>query len=761
MFPDFFRPSSPLKAARTLPRLSLSHAVALALVAAFSIVSYLVLSFATESNTDTGLIITAGQQRVTGQRIAMLAAQLASSNESAEIVQLQSQLGRALNQFEHLHQLVSSGAGDVHPLSETTRRIYGEPPYQLNVYIDEYIALARSLLMTSFMDIADAEATIDALIAASIPVDVGISRIVTQLRDERRERVQALLNLELGMTIATLIGLGTVGLGILLPLQARMRSAIQTLDQEIDTRAKAETALAESAANYQSLVASLTEGVLLYDRQGHLVMYNSSAERLLRLRLNEYLGKATFDAGLRVIHPNGAEQQPDERPVMKTLRTGEPANDVVFGFVRDDGEPTWLKVNVQPVFQGDAVKGAAVSLTDITESKRVTEELVQSRALMQTILDNSPDAVFVVDRQSHILLVNPAETRIMGLADPADAVGKTVFDIYPPERAQMYYNSEQAVMASGEIVPDKLEYLKDDQGERWFSVAKVPLRSSEGQVIGMFGMSRNITARVMAERQAKALERERDKVEVLSELMSDTSHELRTPLSLINTSLYLLRRSDDPVRRAERMDAIEEQVRYLTALLDQMHNMSALDQSGDFALTEIDIPALAEQLAAAIRPLAEAQHREIRVEIGRHEQPLKANERQLRFAIRNLLENALTFTRDGGRITLRAFTDNDQSVIEVEDDGMGIDPSQLPYIFDRFYKGDQARTIGRGGVGLGLSIVKRIISIHGGDVTVISRPEEGSIFRISLPLHPVDRSIHGGNGAVNPQSFASARHRDA
>ncbi len=750
MCSDPFRPLSPLKAAQTLPRLTLSHALALLLVALFSLVSYLVLSAATQGSTDTGQIITAGEQRVSGQRIALLASQLGRADDPMDIALLEAQLARALEQFEHLHRLVYTNPAASGTLSQAARALYEQPPYQLNQYIQTYIEHVRTLLTTSLTPTPETAARIDALIAASIPVDVGISRVVIQLRDERRDRIQALLDLQSGMLVATLISLGIVGVVILLPLQRRVRSTVEMLAREIETRAEAEAALAESAARYQSLVDALTEGVLLYDRDGNLAAYNNSAERLLGLSLAQYVGKPTYDPNIHVIYPDGREQERHERPIMHTLTTGEPVRDAVFGFIHDDRPPVWFRINVQPVLRDGRVDGAAVSLTDITESKRVNEELERSRALMQMILDNSPDAIFVVDRQSHILLINPAEARMLGLASPAEAIGKTVLDLYPPALAQRYYESEQAVMASGEIVTDRVEYRKDDQGERWFSVTKVPLRGSDGQVIGMLGLSRDITQRVLTEQQAKALERERDKVEVLSELMSDTSHELRTPLSLINTSLYLLQRTEDPERRVERLQAIEEQVGYLTALLDQMQTMSALDQSGDFALHDVDIPDLLTGLVEGLRPLAEAQQRSLLLKLAPHERPLKANDRQLRFALRNLIENAITFTRAGGRIVVRAFQKPDCTIIEIEDDGIGIAPEQLPHIFDRFYKGDSARSIGRGGVGLGLSIVRRIINIHGGEIAVTSQPEVGSTFRVKLPLYPA--GTQPGDPSVQPET---------
>jgi len=760
MSSDPVQSNSPVKAARTLPRLALSHFLALILVASFSIISYLILSTVTESSTDTGMIITVSQQRVSGQRIAYLAAQLARVEDEAEIRRLQAQMARALDQFQHLHRLVYPAQASASPLSPETRALYDQAPYRLASYISQYSGLTQALLSRSEIDLADAEADIDGLLAAAPPVDVGLSRVVTQLRDERRDRVKALINLELVLMIATLSALGVVGLVILLPLQRRMRSTVRALGHEIERCVEAEADLSEHVANLQSLVSALTEGILLYDREANLMMYNASAERLLKLPLADYLGKPLYDPNLVVIHPDGRKQESEERPIVRALRTGQPVTNVVLGLVRGQDEPTWLKLNVQPIFKDGVLSGAVTSMTDITESKRISEQLEQGRMLMRTILDNSPDSIFVVDRQSRILLVNPAEARMMGLSSPQEAVGKTVFDIYPRERAQAYFDSEQTVMATGEMVLDKIEHLKDEQGERWFSVAKVPLRNSEGQIVGMLGVSRNITARVLAEQRAKALERERDKVEMLSQLMGDTSHELRTPLSLINTSLYLLRRTDDPARRAERMNAIEEQVRYLTALLDQMQNMSTIDQSGDFALADIDLPGLITQLVDSIRPLAEAQQRTLRLDVAQCDRPLKANERQLHFAIRNLVENALSFTREGGSIHVRAFQQGDHAVIEVEDDGIGIDPDQIPYIFDRFYKGDQARTIGRGGVGLGLSMVKRIISLHGGDVTVQSQPNRGSTFRITLPLSPLNGMGRNGNGAAPARSNASVTSPD-
>jgi hypothetical protein len=185
-----------LKAAQTLPRLTLSHALALLLVALFSLVSYLVLSAATQGSTDTGQIITAGEQRVSGQRIALLASQLGRADDPMDIALLEAQLARALEQFEHLHRLVYTNPAASGTLSQAARALYEQPPYQLDQYIQTYIEHVRALLAASLTPTPETAARIDALIAASIPVDVGISRVVIQLRDERRDRIQALLDLQ-------------------------------------------------------------------------------------------------------------------------------------------------------------------------------------------------------------------------------------------------------------------------------------------------------------------------------------------------------------------------------------------------------------------------------------------------------------------------------------------------------------------------------------------------------------------------------------
>lgn len=741
--------------------LRVSHAIVMGLLIAFGIGSYIIISQGTLRYMDLEPVLSAAQQRVAAQRVTVGAALLLADPDPANAARQQAVMRRYLQVFASFHGLDILDPVDTPPnptrehaaseaahaaMSQAVYAIYHQPPYLLETTMRDYVSRAQIIIDLPPERLSQSDDQLRALIAAAQPLDAGLERLVEALQMEKREGVQALLNLELLIAIV-LIGLIVIVSGVILwPLQKRVQAAA--------------AALTESETRYRSLVASLTEGVLLYDKKGNLLTFNTSAERILGFSLADYVGKATDRPDLQFINEDGTPQVYHERPVLHTLRTGQPQHNVIFGMVRPGSETAWLSVNIQPIFKQGIIDGVVASVSDISISRQTMTELQRGRALMNVILDNSPDSIFLIDHQSQMLLVNRAEARMMGLDDPAAAVGKTVFDLHPPDRAALYYASEQAVMAAGEVVRDKLETLIDEDGsQRWFSATKVPLKDEHGKVAGMLGVSRDITERMLAERQQTALERERDKVEILANLMRDTSHEIRTPLSLMNVSLYLLRRTDDREKQLERITVIEDQVRYLTGLLDQMQNLAALDRAGDFALLESDLVLLVDDMIKQVTAQASTENKQIVVEHMSATVPIKLNARQMRFALRHLLENAFTFTPPGGTITVRTGLTPPHSVayngdatlhpsaahnssrvqgasafIEVADTGQGIAPEHLPHIFDRFYKGDSARPIEKGGAGIGLSIVKRIVSIHQGVVTVRSVPGAGSTFCITLPL---------------------------
>jgi two-component system phosphate regulon sensor histidine kinase PhoR len=211
------------------------------------------------------------------------------------------------------------------------------------------------------------------------------------------------------------------------------------------------------------------------------------------------------------------------------------------------------------------------------------------------------------------------------------------------------------------------------------------------------------------------------------------------------TNTYLLRRTSTEAKQVERLDLIDRQVKRLERLINELHLMSSLDatESNDLNRQPLDLHQLIQGVAKTNNnPLIE-KNQSLTLHLDPNTTPiLYADESQLVLVVMNLIENAHLYSAEGMPIEVRTQTHPDCVTLQVIDQGEGIEANHLPHIFDRFYKVDAARSTNRGGAGLGLAIVRRIVTLHGGKVYVDSRPGQGSIFTVELPLNPINQ-MHG------------------
>lgn len=213
--------------------------------------------------------------------------------------------------------------------------------------------------------------------------------------------------------------------------------------------------------------------------------------------------------------------------------------------------------------------------------------------------------------------------------------------------------------------------------------------------------------------------------------VGDASHELRGPLTVFKGNLDLLKRDLSQEDRQESLRSMGVETERMTKIVDDLLLLAEIEsghveQNQMVSLNEI----LEEGLNHGQRS---AGNREI--SIGRQEKlSIKGNTHRLRQLLINLVDNAVRYTPEGGDITLSLFRDGDYACLEVADTGIGIEPEHLENIFDRFYRADKARSRAKGGIGIGLAIVKRIAEQHGGTVTVVSEPGKGSTFTVKLKI---------------------------
>jgi len=262
-------------------------------------------------------------------------------------------------------------------------------------------------------------------------------------------------------------------------------------------------------------------------------------------------------------------------------------------------------------------------------------------------------------------------------------------------------------------------------------------------------LRREIAERQRAEEaRAELLLREREAREgaeaanrLKDDFLATLSHELRTPLNaILGWAAVLAAARPEPATVERAAAVIERNARAQSQLVSDLLDMSAIITGKTrLEVQPVDVGVLLSTVADTVRPAALARRIELRLEVPADLPPLPADPARLQQVVWNLLANAVKFTGDGGHVTLRAWAEDARLVIEVHDDGIGIPPEFLPFVFDRFRQRDSSTTRTHGGLGLGLAIVRHLVEAHGGTVTARSDGEgHGAIFRVELPSPPVD-----------------------
>lgn len=355
-----------------------------------------------------------------------------------------------------------------------------------------------------------------------------------------------------------------------------------------------------------------------------------------------------------------------------------------------------------------------------------TQRLELEQTRINLLLEAAQEGI-VIHRDGKVLLVNPAFERLLGYS-VQDLQGNDILDIITPsyhdEVLKRYRenidtrNEVEFINKAGKLV--MVEML----GRSYYY---------RGERLRILSLN-DVTERKQHEEREIDLAIEREKVRILQNFINDISHDLRTPLSVINTSIYLIGKlADDPERQRAQINVLAAQEKQVQRLLEDLITMSRLDKADtqDFVFGSVDLDDLLKQMVNDMQNDALRKNQVLVFQPGESTATARGDPIQLKRMMRHLILNAVSYTPKGGEIVVRTFCEGDKVVISVKDNGPGIPEHILPHIFDQFYRGDEAR--GGGGIGLGLTIARKIALAHGGNIEVVSQAGDGSDFRVVLP----------------------------
>jgi two-component system CheB/CheR fusion protein len=425
------------------------------------------------------------------------------------------------------------------------------------------------------------------------------------------------------------------------------------------------------------------------------------------------------------IHPDDVERVVATR--RESIATGLPY-DTQYRVVYHDGTMRWFRSVGRAVGPRRDRRLVGIAM-DVTESKQIEDALRTSQQQLALVTDSMSASVTQCSRDLKYLWASKAYLEWCGR--PAEEViNRPIVDIVGPEtfaRLRPYFDR----VLSGEVVRYEEELELPGRGRRWIHAVYTPMVDAQGVIHGWVAAIHDIDQRKRAENALKEADRRKD------EFLAILAHELRNPLAPIRTAVSLLRKiGSTGAQEREFHEIIDRQVTQMARLLDDLLDVSRIT-SGKIVLRKerVSLQMVITHALEASRPLIEGQRHHLTVSVPPEPLLLDADLTRLAQVFANLLNNAAKYTEQEGEITVVAERDAGGAVVHIRDNGIGIPQDMLSHVFEMFVQVDGSLERTRGGLGIGLTLVQRLVALHGGRVEARSAGAmHGSEFSVYLPL---------------------------
>ena len=488
---------------------------------------------------------------------------------------------------------------------------------------------------------------------------------------------------------------------------------------------RAEESAQSAARAWQATFDAISDGVFLLDRTGKIIRCNQALADLVGHPCHDLVGRPATELHNRL--PSAAV------PFTECLATRKRATAELIVSERR------FRLTADPVLGADGdLAGAVGILTDVTErrkaeaARRAADE--QFRLLVESVLDY---AIFRIDPTGKATTWNEGVRRVLGFRE-SEFVGMDARRVFTPEDVAAGVPEKELHAAADTGSAGNDRWMVRKSGARFFASGTTSaVRDDGGRLLGFTKVMRDITDRKQSEEALREADRRKD------EFLAMLGHELRNPLAPIRNALFLmkLRGTKDPGDVERLRGMMDRQITHIARLVDDLLDVSRITR-GKFELrTEpVDLREIVINAVEGVRPFLDERTHLLEVIMPPEPVRLDADPVRLEQVFANLLHNAAKYTEPGGRIMLTGTVDRDSRdvAVKVRDSGIGIRPELVERIFDMFTQGDRITGRLKEGLGLGLTLVKTLVEMHGGSVAVASEgPGQGSEFTVRLPL-PAD-----------------------
>jgi PAS domain S-box-containing protein len=497
----------------------------------------------------------------------------------------------------------------------------------------------------------------------------------------------------------------------------------------------------ELAARLAAIVESSDDAIVSATLEGTITSWSPGAERLFGYTAAEMVGQPIL-----LIVP--AEHHAEERSALERLRHGGPVERMQTVRRRKDGSLVDVALTVSPIRdRRNRVAGVWNIARDISERSRADE----AAARLAAIVNSSDDAIVSKTLEGVITSWNAAAEQMFGYS-AAEAVGRPILLIIPSERHPEEDSVLERIRRGERVEHFETVRRRKDGTLVDVSLTVSPVRDGRGRVIGASKIARDISERKRVERdRAQLYEEAQQANRAKDEFIAMLGHELRNPLGAISSAVRLLEPADALSDRAAlARDVIARQTRHLARLVDDLLDVVRV-MTGKVLLERqpMELAEVVTRHVGSLRTTGKMQDHVVTVEAA----PVWVDADIVRMeqVIGNLVSNALKYTPAGGHITITVKTEGGDAVLSVADTGVGIAPHLVTRIFDLFVQGERRLDRAQGGLGIGLTLVRRLVELHGGSVRAESAGVGGgSRFTVRLRAVPAPRAAAAAGVAPRP-----------
>jgi PAS domain S-box-containing protein len=557
---------------------------------------------------------------------------------------------------------------------------------------------------------------------------------------------------------------------------------ISEIVRDVTELKRAAQALAAQREWFRVTLSSIGDAVIASDCEGRVTFMNGVAEKLTGWPTREAEGKPLVTVFNIVNERTGDRVDNPSENVIRSGRIIGLANQAVL--ISRDGIERPIADSAAPIWDGGGkILGVVLVFHDVSEQRRAQAALAEQREWFETTLESIGDAVIATDINRKVIFMNPVAEYLTGwrLQQAKDRDSREVFKIINEETRQAVEDPIGRVLNEGVVVglanhtvlvaADGEEHPIDDSG--------APIRDREGRIVGVVLVFRDVSERRRADAAKQASLQERERLlnserlaraeaeranRLKDEFVATLSHELRTPLTAILGWTQIMQHHPGDTDRVQHgLSIIERNTRAQARLVSDLLDVSRII-AGKLRLDvePVNLPAIVQAALETQFAAAEAKGVVIRQSLDANIGEMIGDPARLQQVVWNLITNAVKFTPAGGCIDVSLRRAGSNAEIVIADSGIGINADFLSRLFDRFSQAERSSSRRFGGLGLGLSIVKELVQLHGGTVVAESPGEgRGATFKVTLPITQTEGAMdRSEDGEENARTEDASRLHD-